>query len=88
METTVERRSPSKKRYDKQALVRRTELNRYGDRFWLIHAEELRLKVNDRISFIKEGKGFAFGHYFLCKKYYRYAVSEARRVKHVLPLPG
>lgn len=87
-DVTSTRYTPSKKRYDKQALERNNDDKRYGDAFYMYHAADLREIVQERYQWIKEGRVNWLPTYFSLKKKYRKALETAVARAYRLPLPG
>lgn len=90
-EQAVRKFSPSKKRYDKDALDIHNARKRYNEGYSLNNAAHLRGIMNERIYWIKNGKtghGFAFSSYFDWKKRYRLELRRAVACAFRLPLPG
>lgn len=92
MATSETKFSPSKKRYDKQALDRHNSDKEFGCMFYLNSAAECRETMELRRSWILSGEGHWFGSYFKWRERYRrhLKLSKAERLTsgQTLPLPG
>lgn len=80
--------TPSKKRYDRQALEQHNRQQRYGNKFYTYHAADLREIMNLRYRFVKNGWVEYLPKYFSAKKKYKEALMEAVAIAYRLPLPG
>ena len=80
--------TPSKKRYDKKVLDRHNRRQRYGDKFHMYHAVDLREIMQMRYRFVKKGWVEYLPGYFAAKKMYREELEVAVARAYRLPLPG
>lgn len=92
MTTAETKYTPSKKRYDKQALARHNSDKEFGHMYNLNSAADTRETLKERWLWIQEGQGNWFGSYFKWRRRYRCYLAAAKdeRLKfgETLPLPG
>lgn len=82
--------SPSKKRYDKQALEQHNRCTRFNDLYYINSAQNLREIMVTRYNWIKKGDVEWLQSYFFWRKQYKDAVLMANKWHHsaCLPIPG
>lgn len=81
--------TPSKKRYDKQALVRHNLDKSQRTNFYLNYAADMRCAMNEAYSEVKQGKVWWLKSYFLWKKEYKWGLRMNKSYGgYVMPLPG
>lgn len=88
---TATKFTPSKKRYDKQALASHNSNKEFGHMYYLNSAADTRETMKERLSWILEGQGIWFGSYFKWrrryKNYLRIAKDQRLKFGETLPLP-
>lgn len=81
--------SPSKKRYNKQALEHHNRDKASRSNFYLDYAAGNRVAMNEAYSKVKQGNVWWLSSYFLWKKEYKWGLRMNKSYGgYVMPLPG